>query len=257
MLISSFNRRLNQSVAIRSLSSIRVGVIAALPPEGRCFAKRSLSPGSDISLPGAVHLQLSGMGPERARRATEILLSAGAKALVSWGVAGGLAPYLKSGTLLLPKQVRHTEREEYCPDPQWQQRLMSRLEAKLPLSSAALCHTETILSSPEEKAYLYRQTQCVAVDMESAAIAKAATRAGVPFLIIRAIADPAQTSLPASALGALDAKGQLQPLALVTSLFKYPNNILGLWQLAKHFRAAKNTLQAVVASVGPTLLAPP
>src|SRR5699024_6765670 len=155
VVISSFNRSLNQSAAISSLSSIRVGVIAALPPEGRCLAKRNLSPGSDISLPGSIHLQLSGMGPERARRATEILLLAGAKALVSWGVAGGLAPYLKSGTLLLPKQVRHVEEGEYYPNLLWQQRLMSRLETKLPLSSAALCHTETILSSPEEKAYLY------------------------------------------------------------------------------------------------------
>jgi adenosylhomocysteine nucleosidase len=133
---------------------------------------------------------------------------------------------------------------------------MNHLDAKLPLSSAALCHMETILSSPEEKNHLYDQTRCAAVDMESAAVGKAAARAGVPFLVIRAIADPAQTVLPTSALRALDAEGQLQRFALLASLLKHPKDILGLWRLAEHFRAARTTLLAVVTAVGPTLLAP-
>jgi adenosylhomocysteine nucleosidase len=256
VLISNFNSRLSQTAAAPPLSSIRAGVIAALPAEGRCLTKRKLYPGKDSSLSEALHLQLSGIGPERARRAAEILLSAGAKALISWGVAGGLAPHLKSGTLLLPGRVQLMGGEEYRPDPQWRQCLINHLGAKLPFSSDTLCHTENILSSPEEKAYLYHQTRCAAVDMESGAVAKAAVRAGVPFLVIRAVADPAQSALPASALRALNAEGQLQGFTLLASLFKHPKDILDLWQLAEHFRAAKATLRAVVARVGPTLLAP-
>jgi adenosylhomocysteine nucleosidase len=259
VLISNFNSRANQATIVSSLSSIssiRAGIIAALPAEGRCLTKQNLYPGGNAYLSGSLYLQLSGIGPERARRAAEILLSAGAKALISWGVAGGLAPHLKSGTLLLPEQVQLIRGEEYHPDSRWRQRIMNRLDAKLPFSSAALCHTETILSSPEEKNHLYYQTQCAAVDMESAAVAKAAAHAGVPFLIIRAVADPAQTALPASALRALNAEGRLQWFTLLANLFKHPKDILSLWQLAEHFRAASATLQAVVTYVGPTLLAP-
>jgi adenosylhomocysteine nucleosidase len=92
--------------------------------------------------------------------------------------------------------------------------------------------------------------------MESAAVAKAAAHADVPFLVIRAVADPAQTALPTSALRALNAEGRLQGFTLLANLFKHPKDILSLWQLAEHFRAASATLQAAVTYVGPTLLAP-
>lgn len=238
------------------LPSIRAGVVAALPAEGRCLTKQKLRPGSDVSLAGALRLQLSGIGPEHARRAAENLLSTGAQALISWGVAGGLAPHLEAGVLLLPQRVQYLEGEEYWVDPHWRQCLLDRLEDKLTLSSAPLHHTETVLSSPEEKARLYRHSGCVAVDMESVAVGKVANQAGVPFLVIRAIADPAQIALPATALSALNTQGRLQPLALLASLLSRPEDVLGLWQLAKHFRAARATLQTVVAQVGPTLLAP-
>ncbi|QBQ55987.1 purine phosphorylase [Nitrosococcus wardiae] len=249
-------REASQAATAPPLPSIRAGVVAALPAEGRCLTKQRLPPGSSTSLAGALRLQLSGIGPKRARQAAENLLSAGAQALISWGVAGGLAPHLNSGVLLLPQRVQCLEGEEYCADPHWRQCLLNRLEGKLLLSSAPLHHTETILSSPEEKAHLYRHSGCVAVDMESGAVGQVASQAGVPFLVIRAIADPAQIALPATALTALNTHGRLQPLALLASLLSRPGDILGLWQLAKHFRAARATLQAVVTQVGPTLLAP-
>ncbi|ADJ28133.1 purine phosphorylase [Nitrosococcus watsonii] len=256
MLITNARKAVRQTTVALPLSSTRTGVVAALPAEGGCLAKQRLRPGDKIVLSDSLHLQLSGIGPERAHRAAENLLSTGAKALISWGVAGGLAPHLKPGVLLLPEQVRLLNGEQYGTDPCWLQSLLERLEGTLLLSSAPLQHTEAILSSPEEKARLYRQTGCVAVDMESAAVGKAAASAGVPFLVIRAIADPAQTALPPSALKALDSKGQLQLFPLLANLLKRPWEMLDLWQLARYFQAARATLRTVVARIGPTLLAP-
>lgn len=230
--------------------------MAALPAEGQCLSSQKLRPGSSVSLAGTLQLQLAGIGPERAHRAARCLLSAGAKALVSWGVAGGLAPQLKAGTLLLPETVQTTRGQAYRTDSHWRQTLIQCLDNSLSLSRGALQHTETILSSPQEKTDLYQQTRCVAADMESAAVAKLAAEAQVPFLIIRAIADPAQAALPVSALRALDPDGRLQPLALMASLLTHPQDLLGLWQLGGYFRAAKATLRAFAARVGPTLLAP-
>ncbi|BAW80669.1 hopanoid-associated phosphorylase [Candidatus Nitrosoglobus terrae] len=251
----SVNR--TQPQAIITLSSpIRAGIIAALPMEGRCLTKQYLPPQGDAQLPESLYLQLSGIGPDHAYRAAEMLLSAGAKALVSWGVAGGLAPQLAPGTLLLPKQVQKINGETYYPDSQWRQRIINYLNYKLPFSGDTLCHTETVIASVAEKERLYHQTQCVAVDMESAAVAKAATDAKVPFIIIRAIADPAGISLPITALKALNTEGQLQRLSLLISLLKNPKDIIALWQLAKHSRAACTSLRTVVTHVGPALLAP-
>lgn len=255
-MITNASKAARQTTAALPLSFMGTGVVAALPAEGGCLAKQRLRPGDKIALADSLHLQLSGIGPERARRAAEDLLSAGAKALISWGVAGGLAPHLESGVLLLPEQVRLLSGEQYGTDPYWLQSLLEQLEGKLPLSNAPLQHTETILSSPEEKTRLYRQTGCVAVDMESAAVGKAAASAGVPFLVIRAIADPAPTALPPSALKALNSQGQLQLFALLANLLKRPWEALDLWQLARHFQAARTTLRAVTARISPTLLIP-
>lgn len=238
------------------LPAIRVGVVAALPAEGQCLSSRKLCPGGSVSLAGALQLQLAGMGPDRAHRAAKHLLAAGAKALVSWGVAGGLAPQLKAGTLLLPETVQTAKGQVYCTDSHWRQTLIQCLDDSLPLSCEALQHTETVLSLPREKADLYQQTRCVAADMESAAVARLAAEAQVPFLVIRAIADPAHAALPTSALQALDPNGRFQPFTFVTSLLRHPQDLLGLWQLGGYFRAAKTTLCTLAARTGPTLLAP-
>jgi adenosylhomocysteine nucleosidase len=203
-----------------------------------------------------VALQLAGIGPARAHRTAADLVAAGVKALVSWGVAGGIAPPLPAGTLLLPTHVQASEGQTYKVDKAWRQRLMEHVEGKLPCSGAPLYHTARILSAVEEKAALYRHTGCAGVDMESAAIGEVAAQAGLPFLIVRAIADPAAAALPATALRALDEAGRLQWPALATSLLHHPQDLLGLWQLAGYFRAARTTLRALTAQVGPTLLAP-
>jgi len=202
-------------------------------------------------LPGSLQLQLSGIGAQQTRRTAEALVAAGAQALVSWGVAGGLAPSLQAGHLLLPRSVQVSPNIIYGTNSPWRQRLIRHLEGKLPLSCAALAHTEKPLASPGEKTALYRQTGCIAADMESAAIGEIAASANLPFLIIRAIADPAFTGLPSTALQALDRTGRLQGFALVTNLWRYPHEWLALWQLAGHFRAARTTLRALVTQLGP------
>jgi adenosylhomocysteine nucleosidase len=227
-----------------------LGVVAALRAEGRCLMPRSAPLGAGVTV------RLSGIGPARARCTAARLVATGVKALVSWGVAGGIAPPLPAGTLLLPTHVQASGGQTYQVDKAWRQRLMEHVEGKLPCSGAPLYHTTRILSAVEEKAALYRHTGCAGVDMESAAIGEVAAQAGLPFLIVRAIADPAAAALPATALQALDEAGRLQWLALATSLLHHPQDLLGLWQLAGYFRAARTTLRTLAAQVGPTLLAP-
>ncbi len=53
----------------------------------------------------SIHVYQCGTGHERAYSAARSAISAGASALVSWGVAGALVPKLSPGTILLPQQV--------------------------------------------------------------------------------------------------------------------------------------------------------
>src|ERR1700744_2876811 len=54
--------------------------------------------------------------PEGAHRAAERLIGQGAEALVSFGLAGGLEPDARPGTLLVPKAVTEGA-ETYLCDP--------------------------------------------------------------------------------------------------------------------------------------------
>jgi adenosylhomocysteine nucleosidase len=89
--------------------------------------------------------------------------------------------------------------------------------------------------------------------MESSAVAAAARRAAVPFLAVRAVADPLGPPLPTSALAAIDAMGRFRTLRLLSALREHPEEILSLLRLARHFRAALRTLSAVSRMAGPNL----
>ena len=60
--------------------------------------------------------------------------------------------------------------------------------------------SRTILATEDAKRAAWRETGALAVDMESAVVARAADAAGIPFLVLRAIADPAVRELPSAAL---------------------------------------------------------
>ncbi|HZD53555.1 MAG TPA: purine phosphorylase, partial [Woeseiaceae bacterium] len=50
-------------------------------------------------------MRVSGVGPQRARGAARRLLADGAEALLSWGTATALAPWLEAGDVILPRGI--------------------------------------------------------------------------------------------------------------------------------------------------------
>src|SRR5690606_23471211 len=73
----------------------KVAVVVALEVERRCFGGRG----------DGLMIRVSGPGAERAAAAAEASIAAGAAALVSFGLAGGLAPDAAPGRLMLPHTV--------------------------------------------------------------------------------------------------------------------------------------------------------
>ena len=205
---------------------------------------------------GGALLQISGIGAKRAHLAARTLLEKGATSLLSWGSAGGLIPGLSPGSLVLPKNIIAVDGSVYPVAATWRESLRAQLKEKVNLHEGLLVESITVVTRPEEKVTLFQQTGAIAVDMESAAVAAEAQGAGVPFMAIRAVADPVGITLPQSALASFDESGKLTPWRLLKALAKNPIELFALIRLGRNFRAAQSTLSIVARLAGSKLFVP-
>ena len=231
--------------AEQELGLKQFGIVVATIAEARSLTKRPVGAGGSISLRKGWVVQVSGVGPGRARVAAERLLEAGATTLISWGSAAGLVPELLPGSLVLPKTIIGDNHVVYSADATWQDSLLRRLRGHLEVHQGPLAESLTVLRDYEEKAALSRRTGAVAADMESAAVAAVAHKAGIPFLSIRAVADPVDMAVPLCAPIAVDEFGRLRPCRLLKELIKHPIQLLPLARLGRCFHAARATLSMV------------
>jgi adenosylhomocysteine nucleosidase len=81
-----------------------------------------------------------------------------------------------------------------------------------------------------------------AIDLESAAVARAATAAGLPFAVLRAICDEAGHALPLAAQVALDASGHIGFMRILAALLRQPNDIFPLIALGRDAARARTAL---------------
>lgn len=198
-------------------------------------------------------LKLSGMGSANAASTASELLDRGACALVSWGSAVALDPELASGTTLVPAQVLAASGEIYPVDVDWHQRVVERMGSAARLCAGTLVEVPQVLRTPAQKTRWFADTGAPAADMESGAIARVASAAGIPFLAVRAVADTASTTLPPSALAALDNSGRRTPGRFSRALLSRPQDVPGLLRLGREFRAARLALARVASTIGPGL----
>jgi len=146
-------------------------------------------------------IQVGGVGRVRAEAAATRLLNRGASALVSWGIAGGLDPSLEPGTVVVPELVLGSQGGFLRVDVDWRDRLLARIGDRVPTSLGSVLHADEVIASPRGKRELYERWRAAAVDMESAGVARVAEDAGVPWLVLRAVADTADRELPIAPRG--------------------------------------------------------
>ncbi len=222
--------------------------------EARSLTRQAIAYGQSFQLPEGPLIQVSGVGSNKARRAALNLLEKGARALASWGSAGGLTVTLSPGALILPQRVLAANGAVYPADPEWHERLRKHLSVYIDLHIGPLAESPAILKRSSEKMALFDRTGSIAVDMESAAIAAVAHEANVPFVAIRVIADPSDMTIPESVLSAVDDFGRLRPLRLLREVARRPINGFALIRLTRVFQAAHASLAAVARLTGNRLL---
>lgn len=167
--------------------------------------------------------------------AIEDQIGRGAAALISFGIAGALAPALVPGTLIIARHVCMPDGRRIATDPRWAT-AMRHLVADA--SFAELAGSDVIVSGPRQKAELQARSGAVAVDMESHVVARAATAHRLPFVALRAIADPATRRMPAAATVAMRAGGGVDAWAVLASLAREPGQLGDLIRIAADARKA-------------------
>ena len=198
------------------------GIVVGLTAEAR-IARRTGWP-----------VEVGGGTPSGAAIAAERLIAQGVSGLVSFGLAGGLSPLLLAGQIIVPSSVT-VEGQVLAVDPALADRLGG-------LSGHEMLAERGIVATAAEKQVVHTVSAADAIDLESGAVALAASRHGIPFAILRAICDPAHRDLPPAALVALDGGGAIGFVRVMVSVLSHPGQIPALLRLATDAAAARRAL---------------
>jgi adenosylhomocysteine nucleosidase len=218
----------------------RVGVITGLIKEADCLRPRrgGRAPAMVFAAAGQ---------PALAAQAAEQMLAEGASGLISFGIAGGLDPSLGPGVAIVAERVLDGDRRDFACDEAWVARLMLAEGAH---DSGPILGTDRPVMTVEDKRRLHRRTGALAVDMESHAVAEVADRAGVPFVAIRAIGDPASRAIPRAALAGLGPDGRTRALPVLAALLRRPGDFRAIWRLAQDTNRALAALRRLGPQIG-------
>jgi len=158
------------------------------------------------------------------------------KSLISFGIAGGLDPDLPVGGVILSGEV-------IADDGHWRadgalDRHIAWLAREIGAITGPVLGAGRIIATADDKARARAETGALAVDLESAIVARAAVAAGIPFLVLRAVADPASRRLPAAALAPLRSDGKPSVSRVLASVLGRPRQLPELFTVARETRAA-------------------
>lgn len=202
----------------------------------------------------AVLLACTGMGRQRAEvNASAILRHTPVTVVLSIGFSGALEGTQRVGDLVLASELLAVtespgcEAASYPPDRVRLLTITAALrETSLRVKTGPTVTAPDVITTPEEKEALGKQTGAIAVDMESYWIARIAAERGLPFLALRVISDAqADRLLPFEHLA--DANGASRARWLMAHLLRKPGDLAVLLKLGRHAREARRTLAAGAA----------
>ncbi|MGE5344704.1 MAG: hypothetical protein ACM3JH_02020, partial [Acidithiobacillales bacterium] len=156
--------------------------------------------------------------------------------LVGAGAAGALVPSLRAGDIVVGERIVNEQGEPFASDPAFGGRAVA-LGAK-PATVVTLA--KLICSSKEKKNLASRfglsDSAPAVIDTESAAWARAAAGAGIPFVILRAVSDTFEEDLPGFLSSCLDPEGSVDRAAVARRLFLHPAALPSLLRARERVR---------------------
>jgi adenosylhomocysteine nucleosidase len=161
--------------------------------------------------------------------------------VLSAGFSGAIVPGLNVGDLILADALADAD------GVSWQ--------TTWPVGSSLhrrgrLLTTTSLVGRPEQKRRLGRQSGAIAVDMETAVVARTCAAAGVPFGVLRVISDDVDTPLSEALLAVLG-DGRVRPGRLAAAILRRPFLLAELMRLGWHTRKAARRLAAALDELLP------
>lgn len=197
------------------------------------------------ALPRSTPIAVSGARPERALALARQLLDAGARAILSVGVAGALDPGLRPGDLLAPQAVRYGPLT-LAADPALVAALARDCGARV---VDAVAGVDAVAATPQDKAALRAATGAGLVDMETHGVARACAAAGRPWAALRAIADDAATALPGWTAALIGPDGRVRALAAAWGALTHPADLPALLRLGRASARGHAALRGAAAGL--------
>jgi len=179
-------------------------------------------------------------------------IARGSRGIISFGIAGGLAPDLAPGQWVVASAVV-SDREHHPVDARWSECLLDALPRA---KHAAIAGVDAPVADPKAKRALHARTGAIVVDMESHLAARIAAAHGLPFTACRVIVDPVHRNLPPAALLGMRPNGIPDIAAVLRSVIAQPGQLPGLMRLAIDASIARASLRRGRAALGPSLAFP-
>lgn len=169
------------------------------------------------------------------------------RAVLSFGVAGGLAPSTAPGDVYVAEKIVGPDGHDYPCHPAWTGRLAEALETR----AVTFAGSDVAVAKVTEKRRIHAGSGAALVDMESHVIAAWAVANGADIAAIRVVTDPAHRALPHAATVGMRADGRVDLPAILWSLARNPLQLPDLIRTGLDARAAFAALFRCRERLGP------
>jgi adenosylhomocysteine nucleosidase len=191
----------------------------------------------------------SSSDPMQLRALLATLDSSTFRGVISFGVAGGLDPSLKTGDVVVATEVMAGD-TKFLADMALNEEMIASATLKRwsptrrrRVVRGGLAGVERIVAARACKAALHSETGAAAVDMESHIAAAYAASASLPFAALRVISDPAHRALPELAQSAIKPNGDIDMRTIMRGVVRNPRLLRALVSTGIDFNRALRSLR--------------
>jgi hopanoid-associated phosphorylase len=185
----------------------------------------------------------SSSDPQQLRALLTVLDPATIRGVISFGVAGGLDPSLKSGDVVVATEVTSGDARWLAGLSLNEAQIANIALGRRRVVRGGLAGVEEVVVAQSSKAALRSETGAAAVDMESHIAAAYAAENDLPFAALRVIADPASRTLPALARSAIKPNGEIDLRKIIGGLARNPQSLRALVSTGLDFNRALKSLR--------------